>query len=123
MAAIRALGALQLATILATPIAKYVKKTDSHSGGLAVVGDGGRREVVLTDRGYWLTPDTRNLIDMPEGASVLRRIDAFNNQLVLRNMPTFAQATKADATPVIVNNDYKPLERHMGELKNNSRKK
>ena len=44
IAALGAMGAIQLATIIATPIPKYAKGTDSHKGGLAVVGDGGVSE-------------------------------------------------------------------------------
>jgi len=43
-----ALGAIQLATAIATPIPKYAKGTKDHGGGLAIVGDGGRSETVIT---------------------------------------------------------------------------
>ncbi len=71
------LGALQLATILATPIPKYAKGTDYHRGGPAIVGDGGRREVIMLNGAAWLTPDTSTLVDIPEGAAVLPSISDF----------------------------------------------
>lgn len=69
---IAALGAVQLATILATPIPEYARGTDDHGGGLAIVGDGGRPElVVLPDRTMWRTPSTDTLVNLPEHAQVL----------------------------------------------------
>lgn len=69
---IAAIGAVQLATILATPIPEYARGTDDHGGGLAIVGDGGRPElVVLPDRTMWRTPSTDTLVNLPEHAQVL----------------------------------------------------
>lgn len=69
---IAALGAVQLATILATPIPEYAQGTDDHGGGLAIVGDGGRPElVVLPDRTMWRTPATDTLVNLPEHSQVL----------------------------------------------------
>lgn len=73
------MGAVQIATILATPIPKYAKGTDYHKGGPAIVGDGGRSEVVLFNGGAWLTPDKPTLIDMPAGAVVIPDVNDFDN--------------------------------------------
>ncbi|MCM1141442.1 MAG: hypothetical protein NC453_22970, partial [Muribaculum sp.] len=70
-----AMGAIQIATILATPIPKYAKGTKDHPGGLAIVGDGGRQEVVSYGGNMFLTPDTPTLIDMPKGAEVFPDAD------------------------------------------------
>lgn len=74
-----AMGAIQMATILATPIPKYAKGTDYHQGGPAIVGDGGRQEVVLFNGGAWLTPDKPTLVDIPKGATVLPDILSFDD--------------------------------------------
>ena len=55
MTVVAGLGALQIATILATPIPQYKMGTDSHKGGPAIVGDGGRSELVLYNGGAWVT--------------------------------------------------------------------
>lgn len=69
---IAALGAVQLATILATPIPEYARGTADHGGGLAIVGDGGRSELVLLpDHTMWQTPATDTLVNLPEHAQVL----------------------------------------------------
>lgn len=65
------MGAVQIATIAQQPIPAYAKGTDRHEGGPAIVGDGGKREVVLFNGSAWLTPDTPTLVDIPAGASVL----------------------------------------------------
>ena len=80
MAAIAgAMGAVQIATILATPIPKYAKGTDYHRGGPAIVGDGGRSEVVLFNGGAWLTPDKPTLVNMPEGAVVIPSVTDYDD--------------------------------------------
>lgn len=66
-----AIGAAQIATIVATPIPAYAKGTDSHPGGPAIVGDGGRHELVLFNGNAWLTPDRPTIMDIPAGASVI----------------------------------------------------
>lgn len=72
MAAIAAaMGAVQIATIAQQPIPAYAKGTDRHEGGPAIVGDGGKRELVLFNGSAWLTPDTPTLVDIPAGASVI----------------------------------------------------
>lgn len=47
-ALVGAMGAVQVATIMATPIPKYAKGTDNHTGGPAIVGDGGKKELSST---------------------------------------------------------------------------
>ena len=78
-AIVGALGAAEIATILATPIPQYKKGTDYHKGGMAIVGDGGRQEVVLLNGKAWLTPDTPTLVDMPVGSSVIPSVAEFND--------------------------------------------
>lgn len=66
-----AMGALQIATIIATPLPKYAKGTDYHTGGPAIVGDGGVPEVITYGGNAWITPDKPTLVDLPAGASVI----------------------------------------------------
>lgn len=69
---IAAMGAVQVATIAATPIPAYREGTGGkpHPGGLALVGDGGRNEVVTYNGCSWITPDTPTFVNLPEGAEV-----------------------------------------------------
>lgn len=100
MAAIAAnMGALQIATIAAQPLPKYAKGTDSHPGGLAVVGDGGRQEVVRVGDMTWLTPDKPTLVDLPQGAEVVPSVEKFIAENAAVNAP-------ADGVNTIVVNDY-----------------
>lgn len=66
-----AMGAVQLATIIATPLPKYAKGTSHHKGGPAIVGDGGIPEVITYGGNAWITPDKPTLVDLPVGAAVI----------------------------------------------------
>lgn len=114
MAAIAgAMGAVQLATVLATPIPKYAKGTKDHPGGLAIVGDGGRQEVVSYGGNMFLTPDTPTLIDMPKGAEVFPDAD----KLLASNLDLAGVMRHFGDTPqVVVNNDYSDLKREVVTL-------
>lgn len=70
-AVIGAMGAAQVAIIASQPIPKYANGTDNHPGGLAIVGDGGRQEVIETDNGAYITPSVPTLVDLPKRAKVI----------------------------------------------------
>lgn len=107
-----AMGAIQIATILATPIPKYAKGTDYHRGGPAIVGDGGRSEVVLFNGGAWLTPDKPTLVNMPEGAVVIPSVtDYDDNPAGLLMMPV-----GSDKTPTSRVYDDSAIRRGVSEL-------
>lgn len=103
-----AMGAMQLATIIATPLPKYAKGTKSHKGGPAVVGDGGEPELVTFGGKSWITPDTPTIVDLPAGAAVIPHINGVDESLV--SIPTSSNDGK---TPVVINNDYSRLEAKM----------
>ena len=103
-----AMGALQLASVIATPIPKYAKGTKSHKGGPAIVGDGGEPELVTFAGKSWITPDSPTIVDLPAGAAVVPHISGVDETLV--SIPTASTDGKA---PVIVNNDYSRLEAKM----------
>ncbi len=107
---IGAMGAVQTATALAQPI-QYAEGTKGtpHNGGFAVVGDGNKTEVVTLGGKMWLTPDTPTLVDLPRGAQVYPSVDDY-----ARKMDFQPISHGSDAAPnVVVNNDYKALEREM----------
>jgi DNA repair exonuclease SbcCD ATPase subunit len=114
-AVIGAMGAAQIAIIAAQPIPKYAKGTDNHPGGLAIVGDGGRQEVIETDNGAYITPSVPTLVDIPKRARVIpnlvdyRKMSLHSDALMLDR-----QRRSNDGDPVIVNvnNDYRRLERN-----------
>lgn len=65
-----AAGAVQTATVLATPIPEYAEGTDDHPGGLAIVGDVGKSEMVIANGRVFKTPDTDTLVELPKHAMV-----------------------------------------------------
>lgn len=71
-AVVGAIGAVQIARIIAQPIPRYRDGTENHPGGLAVVGDGGKSEtVVLPDGSLYRTPSKDTLVDLPKGSQVI----------------------------------------------------
>lgn len=118
-AIVSAMGAVQLATIMAQPIPKYAKGTDNHPGGLAIVGDGGKNEAILTDKGTYITPSVPTLVDIPQRAVVIPdivNIDSFKYmrsdvEMLMRNADK-----KREPVTVNVNNDYSRLEKKTDSL-------
>lgn len=114
-ALVGAMGAVEIATIAATPIPAYAKGTkgkDGHPGGLALVGDAGKKEAVFYNEKMWITPDKPTLVDMPKGAIVYP--DATKVQ-----EPTFMTVVNnndSEGKPiVIVSHDSKKMERGLAQ--------
>lgn len=118
-----ALGAVQVATIAAQPIPTYAKGTDYHKGGMAIVGDAGKNEVVMTNKGAYITPDTPTLMNIPKGAKVLPNLEMLStddlNFLKRPNKSDFLSLVTDPETgePIIINNDYRQLERNTEDIK------
>lgn len=114
-----AMGAIQLATALAQPIKAYAEGTKGHPhpGGLAVVGDANRAELVMYGKRAWITPDSPTLVDLPKGAEVMP--DASKVDLVQMGSSLFMTLPKrkGGSGPIIVN-DYEALE---GRVANNTK--
>lgn len=84
-------GALQAAAVLAAPLPKY---KDGRKGGkeeFAVVGDGGRSEVVESISGKaYVTPAKSTIVKLLEGDTVHRSVDAFKQSQRKRIMSGMA---------------------------------
>lgn len=119
VALVAAMGAVQLATILATPIPKYKEGTDYHKGGLAIVGDGGVPETVLTPDGkLYLTPAFPTLTELPIGTKVFpENIYEDEDKYVRSDALTLMDMRDGDGLPIVmVQNDYSGLERRIDKL-------
>lgn len=80
----------------------YATGTEGHTGGLAFLGDGGRREPFLTPDGYFgVSPSTDTLYDLPRGTKVWSSIDKFKRDTLhkpylagyLDKLPRFSKGT------------------------------
>lgn len=114
-----AMGAIQVATILATPIPSYAEGTkegNGHPGGAALVGDAGKREVVMFGGSAWITPDTPTLVDLPRGAQVFPDVDMMDFSGVdFTTLPVFSTSSRVENSPkTVIINDYSKLERGIG---------
>lgn len=70
---VAAIGAVQIATVLATPLPRYKYGTGKggHKGGKAIVGDGGKAEAAITPDGQiYKTPSEPTVVDLPKGTIV-----------------------------------------------------
>ena len=119
-ALVGAMGAAQIALIAAQPVPKYAKGTKDHPGGLAVVGDGGRSEAVVTEKGVFATPDKPTLVDLPRHAQVIPDIRMLTDRKGLtsdyRLLEEVMRGKKGDGVTVNVEGgDYSGLERKLGE--------
>ena len=64
-------AAMQIAAIHSAPYPEYAEGTDFHKGGLAIVGDAGKSELIETKSGrLYKTPDVPTLMDIERGAKV-----------------------------------------------------
>lgn len=121
-AIIAAMGAAQVAVIAAQPIPKYAKGTKDHPGGLAIVGDGGKKEGIITDNGLFVTPDKPTLVNLPAHAQVIPDLSYIYDRDGLTSDYGIIEKKLKDMREsgivVNVNNDYSSLER---EMKGNTR--
>lgn len=70
-ATVGALGAAQLARVIATPLPRFAHGTDDAPGGLSIVGDGGRSELVKEPTGkMWVTPKVPTVMNVPKHSIV-----------------------------------------------------
>lgn len=113
-AAVGAMGAIQIATILAQPIKAYKEGTRGkpHPGGLALVGEGGSQELVMYNGKAWVTPDEPTLIDLPRGAEVFPDATAKDLLSLGASLPMAVPRDRRTGQPIIIN-DYSALESRM----------
>lgn len=116
-AIIGAMGAAQIAIIASQQIPKYAKGTKDHPGGLAIVGDGGKKEGVITEKGLFVTPDKPTLVDLPKHAQVMPDLSFIYDKKGLGSDFLLLEQQKknmADQGIVVnIDNDYSRLEKRM----------
>lgn len=117
-ALIAAQGAIQLATIMSTKA--YAEGTNYAAGGLSIVGDGGRPEIVLSRGKAWLTPDTPTLVNLQRGDKVLPDAQAVLTGKLMSDYAMLSEQLKDkrdEGVTVNVTNDHNDLRKEM-ELSN-----
>lgn len=67
-----AVAAMQAAAVAAQPLPAYKDGTKDHKGGLAIVGDGGKSELIQhPDGSLYKTPNIPTLVDLPKHSIVM----------------------------------------------------
>ena len=131
-AIVGALGAAQVAMIASKSIPSYARGTSNHPGGLAVVGDAGRSEMVVTPSGgVWKTPARDTLALLPKGAEVFPDFKkAFTDMFSLPKLPVYddrnGEVFRYDDSALQkntseTNNRLGDINRNLGALRANSR--
>lgn len=117
-AIVGAMGAVQIATIAATPIPAYKEgtKDGGHVGGLAIVGDGGKKEVIVYSGKSWITPDVPTIVDLPRGAEVYPDVDDFVECVRMNPVYDFGKNN------TVVVNDYSELSREIKGMRYDMKK-
>ena len=78
---IATLGAIQAATVLAQPIPEFAEGGIMNHDGPALVGDGGKHEVIRTPDGkISLTPNTDTVMNLPKGTEIFSSVQKFNQE-------------------------------------------
>lgn len=121
---VAAMGAAQIATIIATPLPKYAQGTDYHKGGLAIVGDGGRSETIFTEYGTYITPSVPTLVDLPKGAKVLPyTFDMEHLKASASDLDALmAYRQENQLPPITIETDNKGIEKRLEYLEQSQRK-
>ena len=83
--AIGAAALAQTAAVLSLP--EYAEGTDFHEGGPAIVGDGGKRELIINPDGSMeVTSDKPQIVDMERGSKVVADAQDFINKQVIKSI-------------------------------------
>lgn len=92
-ATIGALGAAQLARVIATPLPRFAEGTMDAPGGPALVGDAFRRELVVEPTGKsWVTPALPTIMNIPKHSIVYPDADEVLKGLEFAAMSNLARA-------------------------------
>ncbi len=94
-------GAAEFTIAAARPIPKYALGTENHPGGPAIVGEVGSELVQTPDGKSFLTPDGPTLLNLPQGAKVLKHEDTIN--MAVMNDMMRRQASVLIGSPDVVN--------------------
>lgn len=99
-----AIGAAQIATVLAQPIPHYEKGTRSAKRGLAVVGEKGS-ELMERNGQMFITPGKPTLVDLAGGEKIFRH-DITKDMLNHYNLLSIIQKVQSEKQPIKVENGF-----------------
>jgi hypothetical protein len=105
-----ALGAVQVAAIAAQPIPKYARGRDGGPAEWAIVGDGGRQEVIVGKGGEArVTPAFGTLAWLEQSDVVFPSIPTFEDFVSRTAIPQSAREMMENYTPMNVSVDFSKM--------------
>jgi len=116
-----ALGAIQLASVIATPIPKFKdgKSKGNNYEGLAYVGDGGQSELVINkDGSSWVTPATSTLTYVEKDTQVISGPELARMRMMAKPDGTDVVGKSWDVSPLIAESQRstKEMKKAIGQL-------
>ena len=122
-----ALGAAQLAAVLAAPIPKFKDGVQGFTGGAAILGDGGVPEVVTDSNKNVLgiTPAKDTLYNLPKGANVYSSVGDFSKKEGLMDnvvRSSILTSVHGDMTGMSVSDLGRTFDRNFDHLEKNIQK-
>lgn len=107
-AIIAGLGAAQTAIIASQPIPQFKDGVRDFEGGLAVVGDGGKREPITDKSGKLIgvSSDKPTLVNLPKGSNVYKDSESFERELnQMLNFNGISPMGSAINSPIVIVRD------------------
>jgi hypothetical protein len=117
-ATIAAIGATQIAALLATPIPKYATGTTDHPGGWAEVGEGQYKELVEMPGGHSFIADRAMVMDLPQHTKVTPITNDDINKMLYKGMMAQTAANiqaKPDKSERILLDIHRELKKNNGK--------
>ena len=108
---IAALGALQIATVLAQPIPQYKDGLDSaKTNHTAMINDGGKREFIERNGIIFSTPIKNAVVDLQKGDKVHKDMDSLMNASIMTSLANDNKNLDATKLKAIFDTNYNGLE-------------
>jgi hypothetical protein len=119
-AIVGALGAAQIAMIASQKVPEYKKGTESHPGGLAYVGDGGKAEMTVLPSGeIWKTPAKKTLVNLPAGTEILPDFKQAFENIASQPLMIYRKDEGVEETIVLYDNVQRGLLKNSNEKLDN----
>jgi len=107
---VAALGALQIATVLAQPIPKFAEGGTMEYDGKAMINDGGNREYVERGGVIFSTPIKNAVVDLQKGDKVHKDMDSLMNASIMTSLANDNKNLDATKLKAIFDTNYNGLE-------------
>jgi len=114
-AIISAIGALQIATVLATPIPKFAQGGTMGWDGKALINDGGNREYVERNGVILSSPIKNAVVDLQKGDTIHKDYNSLMNASIMTSLANDNKNLDSSKLKLIFDDSYAKLENVIGK--------